>query len=740
MGETMETTAGYLERRHLLGRSLAISVRLQSAIALVSVTTLALVLNAWGLSRAGWGNTYYSAAVRSMTVSWKNFFFGAFDPGGFITVDKPPVFLWVDALSARAFGYSQWSILLPSAIAGAASVALLWLIVRRYFGAAAATIAAVVLALSPISVAVNRLNLPEPFLILALLGAAGAVLKSLESGRWWIWAALAGLLVGVAFNIKMLAGWIPGPAFALAIVVAIPVLSRTSLKRMIGRLAVLGVVTFAVSASWMVVVDAWPASQRPFIGGSTNNTVLDLALGYNGFGRVEGEGVGGSPGGGARPANMPSFNSNNAPALPNGVQPNDGAFDGTRQDGGSFNGVQPGSNLPGSQSAGNTPPTVTSRGGGGFRGAGGIIAGIPGIFRMFDDANGGQIGWLLPFAFFGGLVALWQWRRNPVRRAFVVVFLGWVILYAAVFSYARGIYHSYYTYALAPGIAALVGVGAVSLARLIRRNPLWLVALLAVVGVTVWTQLTIAGRTPDFFGWVRPFTIAVAAAGVILAIIMSIRRPRFLLAPIALSVVGLLLIPAAWSVSAATNPSVNATLPQAGATVGASSQSFGSQAFDSGDAQLAAWLKTHNDPDATWQLVVSSAQNASTLIAQYDISVMGMGGFSGNDKAMTISHFADLVSQGRVRYVLASEGMMNVPGFNWTTRSLGNSSLPSDSGTTGTQRLATALGNESGATAVMSAVQSACTLVTDSSLPSRYQNSLYDCSGASSALSSLGGN
>ncbi len=685
----METTAGYFERKRLLARAITIPARLQALISLTAVVALALGLNAWGLSKSGWGNTYYSAAVRSMTVSWKNFFFGAFDPGGFITVDKPPVFLWVDALSARIFGYSQWSILLPSALAGAASVALLWFIVRRYFGLWAATISAVVLALSPISVAVNRLNLPEPFLILALLGAAGAVLRSLESRRWWIWAALAGLLVGVAFNIKMLAGWIPGPAFALAIVVAVPLISKTSLRQMAGRLAVLAAVTFTVSASWMVIVDAWPASQRPYIGGSTNNTVLDLALGYNGFGRVEGEGVGGG-GGGTPPAaatrgQVPPFNGSGQ-TLPDGSQRDGRTFtpDGTQQGGSGFPGAQQGGASPGTansasssngggfqgaQQGGGSPPGGTSRSGGGgaFRGAGGIIAGIPSALRMFDDANGGQIGWLLPFALGGGLIALWWWRRDPVRRAFAILFLGWIVLYAGVFSYARGIYHSYYTYALAPGIAALVGVGAVSLAKAIRRNRAWLFGLLAVVGVTLWAQLTISGRTPDFYGWVRPVTIVAAIAGVALVALMSIRR-RPALAPVALSVAGLLLIPFAWSVSAATNPSLNATLPQAGPREGASGQTFGSQAFDNGTTQLAAWLEAHNDPDATWQLVVSSAQNASTLIAQYDISVMGMGGFSGNDKAMTVSEFADLVSQGRVRYVLASEGLMNGGGLNQIMR------------------------------------------------------------------------
>src|SRR5439155_7897269 len=147
-----------------------------------------------------------AAAVRSMTLSWKNFFFGAVDPGGFITVDKPPVFLWIDALSARILGYSSLSLLLPSALAGAATVALVWLIVRRHFGALAATIAGLVLALTPISVAVYRLNLPDPFYILALVGAAGALMLSLDRGRrWWAWTIGAGILVGIAFNTKMLA-------------------------------------------------------------------------------------------------------------------------------------------------------------------------------------------------------------------------------------------------------------------------------------------------------------------------------------------------------------------------------------------------------------------------------------------------------------------------------------------------------------------------------------------------------
>jgi 4-amino-4-deoxy-L-arabinose transferase-like glycosyltransferase len=674
------------------------------------VVLLALALNTWGLSRAGYGNTYYAAAVRSMTMSWKNFFFGAFDPGGFITVDKPPAFLWVGALSARIFGYSSWSILLPSAIAGAASVGLLWLIVRRYFGAAAATIAGLALALSPITVAVNRLNLPEPFLILALIGAAGAVLRSLESRRWWAWTALAGFLVGVAFNTKMLAGWIPGPALALALIVALPSISLASARQLVARLAVLGAVTLIVSASWMVVVDAWPASQRPYIGGSTDNTVLDLALGYNGFGRVEGEGQAGAggPGPGAavgQPQLPPGGTDGGQPFGPDGQPAQDG-----------------GQGSPG-----------------GIRGAGGIIAGIPGLLRMFDDANGGQIGWLLPFALGAGVVALWSWRRDRVRRAFAVLFLGWILLYGGVYSYAQGIYHSYYTSTMAPAIAALVGVGAVTLASAVRRDRRWLLVAIGLVAVTVWTQLQIAGRTPDYYGWVRPLTVATALIGVAALVVLALRRLP-VASGVALSVAALLLLPGAWSWSASASSSLNATLPQAGPRQGASGQTFGSAAFDEGTAGLAAWLKSHSDADATWQLVVSSAQNASTLIAEYQVSVMALGGFSGRDSTVSVAEFADLVSRGEVRYVLVGQagGMGGgAPGVAPTGPAADG--WRGDDGMPGPAANGFGGAATSGPNAIMSVVQSACSVVSDESLPSSYQGAVYDCAGAADAISAAGG-
>ncbi|MBX7111551.1 MAG: glycosyltransferase family 39 protein, partial [Dehalococcoidia bacterium] len=598
---------------------------------LFSVTLIALLLNAWGLSRAGYGNTYYAAAARSMTMSWKNFFFGAFDPGGFITVDKPPAFLWVGALSARIFGYSTWSILLPSAVAGAASVALLWLLVRRYFGTVAATVAGLVLALTPISVAVNRLNLPEPFLILLLLGAAAAVLRSLDSPRWWAWIAAAGALVGVAFNTKMLVGWMPGPAFVAAILVGVAGSWRVSWRSWLPRVALLGLVTFLVSASWLVAVDLWPTSQRPYIGGSSDNTVQDLVLNYNGIDRVEGT----DQGFGNRPQN-----ANGAGAQNNPLRGNPPA--------GAAPGGQPGA-------AGGQP--------GPANGAGGIIAGQPGPWRMFDAANGGQIAWFLPFAGLGALLALWSWRRDRLRRAQVLLWVGWVVTFGVIFSYAQGIYHSYYTSVMAPGIAALTGIGAVAAADLVRRERWWLAAApAALVAAALAVQLKVAGRVPDFYGWLRPYAVVLAVAGlVVLAACLWRRRPPMI--GLAVSIAGLLLLPAAWSFSETANASLNASLPQAGPRGGAAGRTFGSASFDDGTAALAQWLQANADPGARWQLVVSSSQNGSTLIAEYQVSVMAIGGFSGRDDAITADHFADLVASGDVRYVLATQQGFGGRGF-----------------------------------------------------------------------------
>jgi 4-amino-4-deoxy-L-arabinose transferase-like glycosyltransferase len=254
------------------------------------------VLYMWGLGASGWANSFYSAAVQAGTKSWKAFFFGSSDASNFITVDKPPAALWVMDLSARIFGVNSWSILVPQALEGVAAVGLLYAAVRRWFSPAAGLIAGAVLATTPVAALMFRFNNPDALLVLLLVAGAYAMVRALEvaSTKWLL---LAAAYVGFGFLTKMLQALLVVPAFAIVYLLAAPTSLRRRLLQLVGAAGAL-----LVSAGWWVaVVEIWPTSSRPYIGGSQNNSVLDLIFGYNGFGRLTGNESGSVVGGGRQP-------------------------------------------------------------------------------------------------------------------------------------------------------------------------------------------------------------------------------------------------------------------------------------------------------------------------------------------------------------------------------------------------------------------------------------------------------
>ncbi len=251
----------------------------------------------WDLGASGWANAYYSAAVQGMTKSWKAFFFGSFDSANFITVDKTPASLWVMAASARIFGVNAWSILVPQALAGVASVGLLYAAVRRWVGPAAGLIAGAALALTPVAALMFRFNNPDALLVLLLVGAAYATIRAVDSGRTW-WLVAAGALVGAGFMTKMLQAFLIIPVLVLVYAVA----GKPRLLRRIWQIALAGVAVVVSAGWWVAVVELWPKASRPYIGGSQTNSVVELIFGYNGFGRLTGNetgSVGGMGGNGA---------------------------------------------------------------------------------------------------------------------------------------------------------------------------------------------------------------------------------------------------------------------------------------------------------------------------------------------------------------------------------------------------------------------------------------------------------
>jgi 4-amino-4-deoxy-L-arabinose transferase-like glycosyltransferase len=415
--------------------------------ALLGLLALTAFLYLIDLSRNGWGNDFYSAAVISGTKSWKAFFFGSFDASNFITVDKTPASLWVMEISGRIFGVNSWSMLVPQALEGVASVAVLYAAVRRWFGPGAGLIAGLTLALTPVAALMFRFNNPDALLVLLLTIAAYTMVRALENGRSR-WLVLCGVLIGFAFLTKMLQAFLVVPGFALVYLWAGP----PRLGQRIRQVVWSGLGIVAGAGWWIAIAQLVPAADRPYFGGSTNNNILQLAIGYNGLGRLDGSETGSIGGGGG--------------------------------------------------------------GGGGFGGS-------TGITRLFASEFGGQISWLLPAALIALVAMLWVSRRavrTDRTRAAALLWGGWLVVTALTFSYMSGIIHPYYMVALAPAIAALVGIGAMALWE---RTLGWLgrIVVSAAVAVTAGWAFVLLERTPSWYPWLRWLIIgfAVLAVGAILA-------------------------------------------------------------------------------------------------------------------------------------------------------------------------------------------------------------------------------
>ncbi len=598
--------------------------------AFVGVVALAAIVFLWDLTISGYANTYYSAAAVAASKSWSAFFFGSFDAANFITIDKPPVALWLIGLSVRVFGLSSWSILLPQALAGIATVAVLFVAVRRSFGPAAATIAGVVMALTPVAALIFRFDNPDAMLTLLLVAAAAAVLAGVESGRVR-WLVLAGTLVGFAFLTKYLQAYLVLPAFAATYLVAAPV----SLRRRIGGLFVAAATVLVASGWWVAIVQAIPAASRAWIGGSTSNSVLDLIFGYDGLGRIFGSSAGGGGGAGAG----------------------------------------------GGGGAGGGPA-----GGGGFSGS-------PGLLRLVNSVFVGQIGWLIPTALVGlvsGLVLRGRAPRTDRRRAGFILWGLWFLVHAAVFSYMSGIIHSYYAVAMAPAMAALIGGGVAEMwafrAR-VRSGGILLGATLFISAFWAWYVLAGAGGALPLVGLAALVVATVAAAAVV---IPGDRRGRVATAGAIVGLAAILVGPAIYT-GATMTTAYGGGDPRAGIASADTSDGFGGgpgsvpgggfgpggtggapSAFGSAsggglpagggagdgstaDQALTDYLVGHAG-SATWIVATASTQSGADIEIATGDPVLAMGGFTGSDPAMTVERLQALVSEGKLRYVLVGGG------------------------------------------------------------------------------------
>ncbi|MDX6713974.1 MAG: hypothetical protein QOH30_532 [Baekduia sp.] len=616
---------------------------------LLALLVLAAVLDLWALDRNGWANTYYSAAVRSMSTDWHDFLYNSFDSAGVMTVDKPPLALWVQALSVRAFGWSSWSMLVPQALMGVGTVALAYDLTRRMFGRPAGFVAGLVLATTPITVAISRHNNPDALVVLCSVAALWFTVRALEDGRtrWLIWAGVA---VGLGFETKMATALLVLPALAAAYLWVAPRGRLTAVRQLLAGGAVMAVVALA----WPMVMWLTPAANRPWISGTSDNSIWSLIFGYNGVGRVDGQA--GGPGG-----------------------------------------------------AGGGP------GGGGGGGMASVFGGDTGLTRLVGSSLGGQAGWLVGMALAGGLalVVLTRLRRSDPRSGWLVAAVGAFLTTAVVFSFAKGIFHPYYVSMLAPFVAVLVGAAAGTALRggLTGR----IVGPVAIAGGVITEVMVIDQGASDVNGLIPVIVVAGVAGAVALALALP-AKARAVAVAVALG--ALLLAPATWAADTLGHPASSTFPaggpasqggPGGGGFGGRGGGGFGGRggggfgggappqqpgASGSSSSQQAApppgfalgggagagatggggpagaggpggpgGMLDRSDPNLTQALAyakangggtigVSSQTGASAAIIQSGAAVAGLGGFSGRESQVTVAWLAQEVAAGHIRYVL----------------------------------------------------------------------------------------
>jgi 4-amino-4-deoxy-L-arabinose transferase-like glycosyltransferase len=597
------------------------------------------VLFAWNLAASGWANAYYSAAVLAGSHSWVAFLFGSFDASNAITVDKTPAALWVMSLSARIFGFSSWSVLLPQALEGVAAVWLLYLTVRRRAGPAAGLIAGAVLALTPVATLMFRFNNPDALLTLLLVFAAYATVRALEvaSTRWLI---VAGTAIGFAFLAKMLQGFLIIPAFAAVYLLAAP----TTLWRRIWQVGAAAAAVVLSAGWWVALVLLWPAAARPYIGGSQTNSIIELILGYNGLGRLTGAEVG-------------------------------------------------------------------RVGGGGAAGGAGPFSDGAGWLRLFQGELASQVSWLLPVALASLAALLWarraRGRTDPIR-AQALLWGGWLLTTALVFSLMQGIFHSYYAVVLVPPIGALLGMAVAEgwahwngmTTRIAMATGLLLSA--------GWTAVLLS-RSPGWNGWLLPAVVggALAVAAALLFAPRASHAVRVAMATAGMVV--LLATSAVGSLATATEVHTGA-IPTAepivrnvsgfgrpgngfrfsnggqGPGLGQGAQFGHGAPFGqggpggrpggrSGPGGIGSLLDARNASpalvaalqlDATryrWVAATTGSMNAAGLALSSGEAVMAIGGFNGSDPSPTLAEFQARVVANEIHYYVATN---DAAGFRGT--------------------------------------------------------------------------
>ncbi len=583
--------------------------RLKDSAPLATLLLATAALYLWALSHNGYANTYYAAAVQAGTHSWKAFLFGSLDAANYITVDKPPASLWLMEISSRAFGFSSFSMLLPQALEGVAAVALLYATVKRWFGRPAALLTGLILAVTPVAALMFRFNNPDALLVLLLVLAAYALTRALEGGSTQ-WLALTGSVLGFAFLTKELEAFLVLPAFALVYLTAAPV----TLRRRIWQLAVAGVALLVSAGWWVALVELWPSSSRPYIGGSADNSILQLIFGANGLDRISSVGMG---------AGGPTFSGSSGIAR---------LFN--SELGGQISWLLPAAAIAlvagGAWTLRRERTDRTRAGlllwGGWLVISGAVYSFMTGVIHpYYTNTLAPAIAVLVGV----GAMVLWRRRERLVERLLLATMLIATAAWSFVLLDRSPSWHPWLRYAILVG-AVLAAVGVIAGKRL---------------KATIFPAVVTLGLSAALAG---------PAAYTLSAVANARNGPNPTAGPV-VSAAGA--FPGARGASGVPG----AVRPQSGAggaaPLGAGPGGAGAGGPSTSVSRALTALLKSGASGYSWTAATSSAQTAASLELATGKSVMGIGGFSGRDPSTTLARFEKLVSQGKIHYYLSGGGL-----------------------------------------------------------------------------------
>jgi 4-amino-4-deoxy-L-arabinose transferase-like glycosyltransferase len=631
-----------------------------AALGLVLILLLGAFLRFYRLGAENIGNIYYAATVKSMLTSWHNFFYAAFEPGGSVSVDKPPLGFWVQALSAyllgvypRTSGVNGFALALPNALAGVLSIWVVYLLVKKQFGVWPALIAALTLAITPVAVSTERNNTIDGLLVCVLLLAIWAVWHSVTSGKFR-YLLLGAFLIGLGFNIKMLQAYMILPAvYALYLLGA----QHGWWKRIL-HLVLACLLLLVVSLSWAAVVDLTPPEERPFVGSSTDNTEMELIVGHNGLSRFFSQAM-----------RRPSGASDNRPPAGTGspfnAQPYRRPYNG-----------QPGQ-VPSPYPQPYGPPPIQPYGGqpgqAPFNPPVGPVGNQPnsgpgtsaevgeaGLLRLFSEPLVGEASWLLPLALLGIPLALvaagWKWPLGEKHLA-ILLWAGWLLPVALYLSFTTGLFHAYYLIMLGPPLAALTGATLWALERLLARPHVrshWLGWALTILisGLTLAFEIVTLKNYPQYAKTVTAISFVLWLAGITLLA----WREKAWLRKLALGLVllGLLISPLTWSFLTAFNTSPDSALPKAGPGNSNQPANWSKGFLSPSEERILAYVEA-NAPAEGYLLATPNARDASPYILATGRPVLTFGGFIGSDNILSASGLAQMVAAGELRFVLYTD-------------------------------------------------------------------------------------